>query len=139
MRNKSYRQLQSSSTSLYESQPTSVLLGQGKTKINKVKCFECGQAGHFHRDSPKRKGTDGSMKTVHKTKTAAEDNSSDSDVDNTEVFTASVSSVKCRYTANGQVDGRPWCIESHAKREGIAVRIPRICDNRKVWLICRCN
>ena len=106
---------------MYGSQPTSVLLGQGKTKINTVKCFECGQAGHFHRDSPKRKGTDGSMKTVNKTKTAAEDNSSDSDVDNTEVFTASVSSVKCRHTANGQVAGRPWCIESHAKREGIAV------------------
>ena len=35
-------QLQSSSTSSYGSQPTSALFGrQRKTKINKVKCFEC--------------------------------------------------------------------------------------------------
>ena len=58
-----------------------------------MKCFECGQAGHFCCDCPKRKGTDGSMKTVHKAMTAAEDNSPDSDIDNIEVFIASVSSV----------------------------------------------
>ena len=87
-------QLQSLSTSSYGSQPTSALLGgQRETKINKEKCFECGQAGHFCYDCPNRKGTDGSMKTVHKAKTAAEDNSSDSDADNIEVFTASVSFV----------------------------------------------
>ena len=60
-------QLQSSSTSSYGSQPTSALFGrQRKTKINKVKCFECEQADHFRRDCSKRKGTDGRMETVHK-------------------------------------------------------------------------
>ena len=87
-------QLQSSSTSPYESQPTSALLGgQRETNINKVKYSKCSQTGHFCHDCPNRKIQVRSIKTVHRAKTAAEDNSSDSDTDNIEVFTASVSSV----------------------------------------------
>ena len=51
--------------------------------------------------------TDGSMKTVHKAKTAAEDNFSDSDTDNIEVFTASVSSVDTQQMGK-------WLVESGA-------------------------
>ena len=49
-------QLQSLSTSSYESQPASALLGgHRETKINKVKCFEFGQAAYFCRECPKGK------------------------------------------------------------------------------------
>ena len=79
-----------------------------------MKCFECGEAGHFHDDCPKRKDTDGSIKTVHKAKTAAEENSSDSDTDNIEVFTASVNSVGPQQMGKWLVDSGA---SSHMTRE----------------------
>ena len=79
-----------------------------------MKCFECHQAGYSSRDFPKRKGTDGSIKTVHKAKTAAEFNSSDSDTDNIEVFTASVSFVDTQQMGKWLLDSSAL---SHMTRE----------------------
>ena len=125
-------QLQLSSASSYGSQPTSALLGgQRETNINKVKCFECGQAGHFCCDCPNRKGTYGSIKTVRKAKTAVEDNSSDSDTDNIEVFTASVSFVDTQQMSKWLVHRVTWQKRRHCCLNTKNLRQ----QERLVWVI----
>ena len=60
--------------------------------------------GHFYHEFPNRKDTDFNIRTVHKAKTAPEDNSSDLDTDSIEVFTTSVSFVDTQQMGQWLVD-----------------------------------
>ena len=107
-------QLQSLSTSSYGSQPTSALLGrQRKTKINKVKVSNANKQVIFAVTVQKGKVQMVEWKQCTK-QTAAEDNSSDSDTNNIEVFIASVRSVDTQQMGKWLVDSGA---SSHTTRE----------------------
>ena len=77
------------------------------------------------------------MKTVHKAKTAAEDNSSDSDTDNIEVLAASVSFVDTQQMGKWLIDSG---ILSHMTREkALLSEYQEFKITEKVGIGDRCN